>query len=342
MPRQKCVEDDVIEVVEKAVREGRTFKSRKDLVKKLMEHCNYEHEASAYRLIKKLEEKGLLRHVSGYGYVLVDRGHENIIMRTCALLLDLVRPVKPVNEILREGFARYYGEEIPGAVVLQLMERVLEHVITSSERLIEEVRKAVPILEDLEELVEKEDALLNKYWSLIKEKDEHYNTNLIKEIENVLELKPPADPALYANILLDRVIPSIVKNNDIKDSCYREVTKYSDDVRQNIIKFCDKVELLNRDAPIISSIIHIIRERHEINMKVRKLRENIERLYDKVVNSMEDFYLNAKISGRLTGWCEICRKGSVNDELKVFVKSFIKSKVEGLFRGVWATRITSY
>jgi hypothetical protein len=45
---------------------------------------------------------------------------------------------------------------------------------------------------------------------------------------------------------------------------------------------------------------------------------------------------------RLTGWCEICRKGSVDNELKIFVKSLIKSKIEGLLRGVWATRITSY
>jgi hypothetical protein len=341
MPRQKCVEDDVIEVIEKAIREGRTFKSRKDLVEELVEYCNYEHEASAYRLIKKLEEKGLLRYVSGYGYVLVDRGHENIIVRTCALLLDLIRPVKPVNEILREGFARYYGEEIPGTVVLQLMERVLEHVVTSDERLIEEVKKAVPILEDLEDLREKEDALLNKFWDLIKGRED-YKINFIKEIERILELKPPADPVLYANILLDGLIPSIVKNDDIKDSCYREINKYPEDMRQNLMRFCDKIDILEKDAPVISSIMRVVRERHEINLKARKLEEKIERLYDKVMNSMEDFYLNAKISGRLAGWCEICRKGSVNNELKMFVKSFIKSKVEGLFRGVWAARITSY
>jgi hypothetical protein len=77
---------------------------------------------------------------------------------------------------------------MPGAVVLHLMERALEHVITSDERLIEEVKKAVPILEDLEDLREKEEALLNKYWDLIGEKGVAYNINIIKEIEKFSSL----------------------------------------------------------------------------------------------------------------------------------------------------------
>jgi len=222
MPEYKCFEDDAIKIIEKAIREGRTFRSKRDLVKLLVEFCNYEHEASAYRLIKKLETRGLLGYVSGYGYVLADREHDNIIISTCALLLDLVRPVKPVNEILREGFSRYYGEEMPGAVVFRLMERALEHVITSDERLIEEVKKAVPIIEDLEDLREKEDTLLNKYWDLIKERGEEYKINFIKEIERILELKPLAEPILYAKILLDELIPNIVKNNSLPNSIARE------------------------------------------------------------------------------------------------------------------------
>jgi high-affinity K+ transport system ATPase subunit B len=108
------------------------------------------------------------------------------------------------------------------------------------------------------------------------------------------------------------------------------------------MRFCDKIDILEKDAPTISSIMRIVRERYEINMKAKKLEEKIERLYDKIINSMETFYLNTKMSGILTGWCEICRKGSVDNELKIFVKNFIKSKIEGLLRGAWATRITSY
>jgi hypothetical protein len=348
MPEYKCFEDDAIKIIEKAIREGRTFRSRRELVELLVEYCKSRHESgtytesSAYRLIKKLETKGLLRHVLGYGYVLADREHDNIIMSTCALLLDLLRPVKPVNEILREGFSRYYGEEMPGAVVLHLMERALEHIITSDERLIEEVKKAMPILEDLEDLREKEDTLLNKYWDLIKERGDEYKISFIKEIERILELKPPAEPVLYTKILLDRLIPNIVKNDNIKDSCYREIDKYQGDMRQNLMRFCDKIDILEKEAPTISSIMHIVRERYEINMKAKKLEEKIERLYDKIINSMETFYLNTKMSGILTGWCEICRKGSVDNELKKFVKNFIKSKIEELLRGVWTTRITSY
>jgi hypothetical protein len=350
MPEYKCFEDDAIKIIEKAIREGRTFRSRRELVELLVEYCKSRHksgtytESSAYRLIKKLEAKGLLRHVSGYGYVLADREHDNIIMSTCALLLDLVRPVKPVNEILREGFSRYYGEEMPGVIVLHLMERALEHVITSDERLIEEVKEAV-MSEDLEDLREKEEVLLKKYGDLIGEKGVAYNINLIKEIERVLELKSPADTIYYANILLDKdhgLITDIVKNSDVKNACYKEILRYPEDLRQNIVRFCDKINILEKDAPIISSIIRIMRERYEINLKARKLEEKIERLYDKVINSMETFYLNTRMLGILTGWCEICRKGSIDDELKKFVKNFIKSKIEELLRGVWTTRITSY
>jgi hypothetical protein len=345
MPEYKCFEDDAIKIIEKAIREGRTFRSRRELVDMLKEHCKYKHKASAYRLIKKLEAKGLLRYVLGYGYVFADREHDNIIMSTCALLLDLVRPVKPVNEILREGFSRYYGEEMPGAVVLHLMERALEHVITSDERLIEEVKKSAPMFEDLEDLREKEEILLKKYGDLIGEKGVAYNIDLIKEIERILELKPPADLIFYANILLDKdhgLITDIVKNDDVKNACYKEILRYPEDLRQNIMRFCDKIDILEKDAPIISSIIRIMRERYEINLRVREVEEKIERLYDKVMNFMETFYLNTRMSGILTGWCEICRKGSVDNELKKFVKNFIKSKIEELLRGVWTTRITSY
>jgi len=351
MPKYKCLEDDAVEIIEKAIREGRIFRSRRELVELLVEYCKSKHkngtysEFSAYRLIKKLERKGLLRHVLGYGYVIADRGHESLITNTCALLLDLVRPIKPVNEILREGFSRYYGEEMPGVIVLHLMERALEHVITSDERLLEEVKKSAPMFEDLKDLREKEEALLKKYGDLIRTKGVAYNIDLIKEIERVLELKSPADTIYYANILLDKdhgLITDIVKNDDVKNACYENILRYPEDLRQNIVRFCDKIDILEKDAPIIFSIIRIMRERYEINLKVREVEEKIERLYDKVINFMETFYLNTRMSGILTGWCEICRKGSVDNELKKFVKNFIKSKIEELLRGVWTTRITSY
>jgi hypothetical protein len=57
MPKYKCFEDDAIKIIEKAVREGRTFRSRRELVEMLKEHCKYKHEASAYRLIKNLRQE---------------------------------------------------------------------------------------------------------------------------------------------------------------------------------------------------------------------------------------------------------------------------------------------
>ena len=154
MPKWKCREDDAWDaLVDAVLRDRKAFKTRKELVDFFMRLCGYDNEASAYRLVKKFESRGSLRHVPGLGFVLQGEKHMRVIARTCALLLDLIKPLKPVHEILREGFAKYYGEEMPGTIVLYFMKRVLEHVITSDEELARKVMEGGDVDELLPHII---------------------------------------------------------------------------------------------------------------------------------------------------------------------------------------------
>jgi hypothetical protein len=154
MPKWKCLEDDAWDaLVDAILRDRKVFKTRKDLVDFFMKKCGYDHVASAYRLVKKFESRGSLKHVPGLGYVLQGENHTKIIVRTCALLLDLIKPLKPVHEILREGFAKYYGEEEPGVIVLRYMRDTVEHVVTSDEELARKVMEGGDVDELLPHLI---------------------------------------------------------------------------------------------------------------------------------------------------------------------------------------------
>jgi Fe2+ or Zn2+ uptake regulation protein len=150
MPKLKCTEEDVSEVVKNAIKEGKPLRSRKEIVESLVKRCNYVNVNSAYVRVKKLEERGLLRYVKGYGYVPVEKAHDRLILRTCELLLDLAGIAKSFSEILREGASKYYDEEMPGMAILQMMEKTLEHVITGSENLSKEVKEMALLIEGYE------------------------------------------------------------------------------------------------------------------------------------------------------------------------------------------------
>jgi hypothetical protein len=154
MPKWKCLEDDAWDaLVDAVLRDRKVFKTRKELADFFMKLCGYDNVASAYRLVKKFESRGSLKHVPGLGFVLQGEKHTRVIARTCALLLDLIKPLKPVHMILREGFGRYYGEEMPGAIVLQLMKRVIEHVVTSDEELARKVMEGGDVDELLPHII---------------------------------------------------------------------------------------------------------------------------------------------------------------------------------------------
>jgi hypothetical protein len=333
MPKIKCTERDVEKIVRRAIEEGRPVRSKEELVDMLKKHCEYEAESSAYRLVKKLEERGFLRYVRGYGYIFTSAGreHDELILRTCALLLDVVKPtMKPVHEILKEGFSRYYGEELPGVVVLQLMERVLEHVITSEDGWDERIEGVARIVEKLGQLEEQLNTLQRRRRELTIANGNRCKKDFLEEVTKVLEIQGESRSMQesYCRTLLDSIIPDIVRRGDIKEACYEwaRAGALAEEARPHIKRFCDKIEILSKEAPITSTIVEIERKMYELSLDRGRMEEDVRKWYEELIDSIEAFYVNSRImtSGNLNGWCEMCRRGFANEKLKIVVKGFIK------------------
>jgi len=332
MPKIKCTERDVEKIVRRAIEEGKPVRSKEELVDMLKKHCGYEAESSAYRLVKKLEERGFLRYVRGYGYIITSAGreHDELILRTCALLLDVVKPtMKLVHEILKEGFSRYYGEELPGVVVLQLVERVLEHVITSEDGWDERTERVARIIENLGQLEEQLNLLQRKRRELTIANGNRCKTDFLEEVTRILEIQGErlTTQESYCRTLLDTIIPDIVKSDDIKEACYERVRgALAEEARPHIKRFCDKIEILSKEAPITFTIVEIERRMYELSLEKERMEEAARRWYEKLIDSIEAFYVNSRIwtPGNLNGWCEMCRRGFANEKLKIVVKGFIK------------------
>jgi len=325
MPKSpKCTEETVREVVERALREGRPIRSRRELVDILASRCGYEGKvkSSAYRLVKKAEEGGFLRFIPNYGYVLGGSEHDSLIMRTCALILDILEPgVKQPGDILR--FERYYGEEVPWVAVVEFMERTLEHVITSMDGWGEEVKRVVGLYEELEQLKEQEALILREREELIKSREAEY----MGEVEKILELKQRQDREYHARALPDVLISHIVGGGDLKEACYNRVKELPTEWHSTYEHFCDKIDVLDKEAPVTYAIVQIERRRYEVRLKIEEVRMRIERWYDRLVERLKTFYINSKLSNTISGWCENCR-GSVEVELKTTARNFVKERVE--------------
>jgi hypothetical protein len=340
MPKFKCTERDVEEIVRRAIEEGKPVRSKEELVDMLVEHCGYEVKSSAYRLVKKLEERGFLRYVRGYGYTITSAGreHDELILRTCALILDILEPgVKQPGDILR--FERYYGEEVPWVAVVEFMERTLEHVITSMDGWDEEVKRVVGLYEELEQLKEQEALILREREELIKSREAEY----MGEVERILDLKQRQDREYHARALPDVLISHIVGGGDLREACYNRVKELSMEWRSIYEHFCDKIEILGREAPVTYAVLQIERRRYEVKLKIEEVRRRIERWYDRLVERMKTFYINSKLSNTINGWCEDCR-GSVEAGLKTTARNFVKERVEESLKKLRypPTRVTSY
>jgi len=166
MPVIKCREEDVLEFLRRSLREGRVIRNRDELVKELFKRCGYRDVSGAYKLIKRLEKKGILKHAPGYGYTVPvgaekESGHDRLIMQTLAMLLDMALDrnfnINAKNKSLKD----YYGERIPILAVKELMGNALLHIATSREDLAKELKEIARL-----KLLEKYEDLLKRWGKL--------------------------------------------------------------------------------------------------------------------------------------------------------------------------------
>jgi hypothetical protein len=113
---------------------------------------------------------------------------------------------------------------------------------------------------------------------------------------------------------------------------------------------CDRMEVLEEEAPLISNIVRHIAERmramKQLEDEVRRLEEGLRGWYSELEGLTKVFYLRSKERLFLGGWCELCSRKLIDEELKAIIRNFIemsgvKEKLDKLWRP-WVIRIKSY
>jgi hypothetical protein len=348
MPAVKCTEEDVIDVVVRAVEEGRPVKSRRELVERLMEHCGYSSPSNAYRLIKILEGRGALRYIVGYGYIVSNPEHDDLIMRTYELLLDiLVSRAKPVSMILSsEGFTRYYGRELSEAHVLDLMVMALEHAITASPEWVARIGMVVDSVRELRELRGQRDMVemeINKVIYRDAERKRLIREDFANEVAKLLNVDETQKYEIAGS--LNAYWEDIVRNG-----CYRVAESYpSKPYLKTLCKWVEGMEALEREAPRVYKLFKLTERMVQLEDRVKELERKIwgpnNELERDFLNWIRKFSLESRLAGYLKGWCEGCGKSSTGGELKPFIEEFIERKVMEILRNAFisqAPRITSY
>jgi hypothetical protein len=184
MPVIKCREEDVLEVLRRSLREGRAI-TKDELVKELVKRCGYRDVSGAYKLIKRLEKKGILKHAPGYGYTVPseeESGHDRLIMQTLAMLLDMAWDRDFNINAKKKSLKDYYGERIPILAVKELIGNALLHIATSREDLARKLREIARL-----KLLEKYEDLFKKWENLqINVEDPAEVEKKLEEIAGVL------------------------------------------------------------------------------------------------------------------------------------------------------------
>jgi hypothetical protein len=339
MPAVKCTEEDVIEVVVRAVEEGRPVKSRRELVEKLMEHCGYSSPSNAYRLIKILEGRGILRYIVGYGYIISNPEHDDLIMRTYELLLDiLVSRAKPVSTILSsEGFTRYYGRELSEAHMLDLMVMALEHAITASPEWVAKIGMVVDSVRELRELRDQRDMVemeINSVIYMDSERERLIREDFADEVTKLLNVDETRKYEV-ASIL------SAYRELIARNGCYKVAESSSYPFLRTLCKWMDDMEAFEREAPRVYMLFKLTERMVQLEDRIKELERKIwgpnNELERDLVNWIRKFSLESRLAGHLKGWCESCGKSSTGGELKPFIEEFIERKVIEFLRNAFIT-----
>jgi hypothetical protein len=337
MPAVKCTEEDVIEVVARAVKEGRPVKSRKELVERLMEHCGYSSPSNAYRLIKILEGRGALRYITGYGYIVSNPEHDDLIMRTYELLLDiLVSRAKPVSTILSsEGFTRYYGRELSEAHVLDLMVMALEHAITASPEWVARIGMVVDSVRELRELRGQRDVVEMEINRLIyAEREGLIREDFADEVRKLLNVDETRKYEVAS--VLNAYRELIVRNG-----CYKVAESSSYPYLRTLCKWMEGMDAFEREAPRVYRLFKLTERMVQLEDGIKELERKIwgpnNELERDLVSWIRKFSLESRLAGYLKGWCESCGKSSTGGELKPFIEEFIERKVMEFLRNAFIT-----
>ncbi|MDT7888230.1 MAG: hypothetical protein RQ885_04555 [Desulfurococcales archaeon] len=321
----KCKGEDVVEIVRSAVAGGKAI-SKKELVDELVRRCGYRDESGAYRLIKRLEEKGVLKYLPGHGYIVPSEalsGHDKQIMRTLALILDMAHARDFRAESLEKLMDKRYVEKMPIPVARRLMAEAILHIATRSGDLAEELKKASGLLDRYDKLF-KEWAYRNTMRARISMEMSRYNKeSYVRAVKAVLGLGEEADANRYYDAVMD-LIRRIVGESNMREACYGEADRFGEDAKI-LRRFCDNAAYL--DLLPTPLAYRLMWEEHTskiagIEKELGEVATLLGRIYRRLVNAAISFYIDADATGRLSGWCRLCG-GRVDDELVQSIEKMI-------------------
>jgi hypothetical protein len=319
MTKPKCPEDKIIWFIVERVERDEPIKSVDELAREVMNPslCGIS-EAHAYRLIKALMDKGSIAFIPGYGFVAVNRRHLDLILATFELILDAVRS----NGVLDEPPSSYYGVKLSKETLHALMGLALMHAITSRARWRDWVERVAKIVRELRDVEEKLD-LIN---GLVREKTGAFKEEFLEELKRVLDIEPPYDPVAVARAVLDKLLPSIANSTDVKGACYSFVLGEEAWWSRFFKHLCDKMDMLEREAPILHARLGKEREMVKLKGEASRLEGEIERWYKDLEEWIKVLALKLRTYGGLQGICWLCAKGFRDEELELVVEDFIKRR----------------
>jgi hypothetical protein len=321
MTKPKCLEDKIIWFIVERVEEGKSIKSADELAKEVMKLCRIS-EAHAYRLIRALMDKGSIAFIPGYGFIVVNRRHLDLILATYELILDAVR-----SGVLDEPPSGYYGVKLSKETLHTLMSLALMHAITSMIGWRDEVGKVAEIVRELRGVEEKLALIEKEAYELVKKETGVFKEEFIEEFRRVLNIEPPHNPVTIANIL-DTLLPSIANSVDVKGACYGLVLGEKALLPEYFFlkTFCDKMDVLEKEAPILHARLRKEVERAQLKSEARRLEREIEEWYKNLEERIKKLALELRTYGGLQGRCWLCVKGFRDEELEFVVEDFIKRR----------------
>jgi hypothetical protein len=317
MTKPRCPEDKIIWFIVKRVERDNPVKFADELAQEVMKLCEVS-EAHAYRLIKTLMDKGSIAFIPGYGFVAVNRRHLDLILATLELILDAVRS----NGVLDEPPSSYYGVKLSKVTLHALMGLALMHAITSRIGWRDEVERVAKIIKELRSVEEKLD-LIN---GLVREKTGAFKEEFLEELKRVLNIEPPYDPVAVAEAVLGRLLPSIANGIDVKGACYSLVPDEKAWWSKFFKRLCDKMDVLEREAPILHARLGKEREMVKLKSEASRLEGEIEGWYKNLEEWIKELALKLRTYGGLQGICRLCVKGFRDEELELVVEDFIRRR----------------
>jgi hypothetical protein len=307
----------------------------KDVVKKLKrrDNCRDYRDRTLYAKVERALEEKAITFDPYRGFIAVDLKHRDLVLKACQLIFC----EEVTCKVLREELGlQYEGLD----EVLELVEIALQHVITSWEErvrgrveevkvLVERLRSAREELEVMEGDVEREIKEL-----ILREEP-------VKEVIKLLK-QPPRTVALTENLpkfLLEISRRYAFQGSLSKSSCNSTILANSS--YRIFEPLCDRMEVLEEEAPLISNIVRHIAERmraiKQLEDEVRRLEEGLQGWYSELRGLTKVFYLRSKEKISLDGWCELCSRKLIDEGLKAVIRDFIemsgvKKKLDKLWR----------